>query len=441
MSESEFVRSLLVYGVAAIKGNDKQEARSNFNRVLYQIDASVDQKIEAWWWLSQIAEKPEEKRELLQNILQSDPTEPRARREMAILLGKLKRQDVLGPHERGDSSSAVKASPGFKAHRFVCPQCGGRLSYDISHQEIRCGSCGAPLRDPQPAQVPSIVEEQDFYADLPTARGRCWELPPERNMKCQGCGASFLVPERNMTASCPYCESPYAIEAADSARLIPPQGVVTFRIDEEAAQERARVYLTKHSSLLKPKRAKLSSPRGVYMPFWTFDVRGELDWKRRRSVQSQEGWEIRLLSHEYGSQEEESGSFPVNYDDLLIPAVSSLPAELLQRMADFDTGEALPYTIGLIAGWTTEIYQVTMASASVKAHQLAYERAKEEFLGTLSPLDSLLKTTFSSLGISIDTYKLLLLPVWKMVSSHRDQRSIVLVNGQTGTVAESALSG
>ena len=110
-------------------------------------------------------------------------------------------------------------------------------------------------------------------------------------------------------------------------------------------------------------------------------------------------------------------------------------------MADFDTGEALPYTIGLIAGWTTEIYQVTMASASVKAHQLAYERAKEEFLGTLSPLDSLLKTTFSSSGISIDTYKLLLLPVWKMVSSHRDQRSIVLVNGQTGTVAESALSG
>ena len=40
MSESEFVRSLLVYGVAAIKGNDRQEARSNFNRVLYQIDAS-----------------------------------------------------------------------------------------------------------------------------------------------------------------------------------------------------------------------------------------------------------------------------------------------------------------------------------------------------------------------------------------------------------------
>jgi hypothetical protein len=88
MSESEFVRSLLIYGVAAIKGNDKQEARSNFNRVLYQIDASVDQKIEAWWWLSQIAEKPEEKRELLQNILQSDPTEPRARR--VILLRPLR---------------------------------------------------------------------------------------------------------------------------------------------------------------------------------------------------------------------------------------------------------------------------------------------------------------------------------------------------------------
>ena len=440
MSESEFVRSLLVYGVAAIKGNDKQEARSSLNRVLYQTDASEEQKIEAWWWLSQIAEKPDEKRELLQNILQINPTEPRARREMAVLRGELKPQDVLGPHETGGSLPAVTASAGFKAHRFVCPQCGGRVSYVVSQQEIRCGNCGAPLRDPQPAQVPSIVEEQDFYADLPTVRGRCWELPPERNMKCQGCGAAFLVPERNVTAACPYCESPYAIETVGNARLIRPQGVVTFRIDEENALERARVHLTGRPSLLEPNHANLSPPRGVYMPFWTFDFRGKLHWKRRRSEQSQQRWEILLITPEDSPQEEEIGSFPVNYNDLLIPAVSALPVELLHRIADFDTAEAVPYTIGLIAGWTTEIYQVTMASASVKAHQLAYERAKEDFLGTLTPFDFLPKTTFSSSEISIDTYKLLLLPVWKIASCLRDQRSIVLVNGQTGTVAEFALS-
>ena len=83
---------------------------------------------------------------------------------------------------------------------------------------------------------------------------------------------------------------------------------------------------------------------------------------------------------------------------------------------------------------------MTMASASVKAHQLVYERAKEDFLATLSLFDSLSKPTFSSSGISIDTYKLLLLPVWKIASCLGDQRSIVLVNGQTGTVAESALA-
>jgi hypothetical protein len=69
------------------------------------------------------------------------------------------------------------------------------------------------------------------------------------------------------------------------------------------------------------------------------------------------------------------------------------------------------------------------------------ERAQEDFLGILSPFDSLSKPTFSSSGISIDTYKLLLLPIWKIAFCLRDERSIVLVNGQTGTVAESALSG
>jgi len=437
MSESEFVRSLLVYGIAAIKGNDKREARSHLNRVLYQTDASVKQKIEAWWWLSQIAEEPDEKRELLQNILQFDPTEPRARREMAVLLGKLKTEDVLGPHEVGDSLPVARASAGFKAHRFVCPQCGGRISGVVSQQEIHCSNCGATLQD---LQVLSAVEEQDFYADLPTVRARCWELPSEQNMKCQGCGATFLVPERNLTGSCPYCDSPYAIETVGNVRLIRPQGVVTFRIDEENAMERARVYLTGRPSFLEVTRANLGAPRGVYLPFWTFDIRGELHWKRWRSEKSQQGWESRLIPHEHSPQEEEIGSFPVNYNDLLIPAVSTLPVELLHRIADFDTGEAVPYAIRLIAGWTTEIYQMTMASASVKAHQLAYERAKEDFRGTLSLFDSLSKTTFNSSGISIDTYKLLLLPIWKIASRLGDQRSIVLVNGQTGSVAGSALS-
>jgi DNA-directed RNA polymerase subunit RPC12/RpoP len=440
MPESEFVRTLLVYGIAALKGNEKEEARSHLNRVLYQTDASVEQKIEAWWWLSQIAEKPDEKRELLQNILQVDSMEPRARREMAVLLGKLKPEDVLGPHEISDSLPAVMASSDFKAHRFVCPQCGGRVSYLVSQQEIRCRNCGVPLRDLQPARVLSTVEEQDFYADLPTVRARGWKLPPEREVKCQGCGATFFVPEHNVTASCPYCESPYAIESVDETRLICPQGVVTFRIDEENALERARIDLTGRS-FLKPNRAELGPPRGVYMPFWTFDIRGELHWKRRRSKMSQQRWENRLTPYEHNPQEEEKGRFPVNYNDSLIPAACTLPVALLHRIADFDTGEAVPYNIGLLAGWTTEIYQVTMASASVKAHQLAYERAKEDFLGTLSPFDSLSKPTFSSSGISIDTYKLLLLPIWKIASCLRDQRSIVLVNGQTGTVAESALSG
>src|SRR5262249_2585039 len=134
------------------------------------------------------------------------------------------------------------------------------------------------------------------------------------------------------------------------------------------------------------------------------------------------------------------GKFPVNYDDLLVPAVSTPPVELLNRIADFDTGEAMPYNVGLLAGWTTEIYQVTMAAASVKARQLPYKRAQGGFLRTLLLFDSISRPTFSSSGISIDTYKLLLLPVWKIICSVRDQRFIVLVNGQTGTVAESALS-
>lgn len=438
MSESEFVRTLLVYGVAAAKGNDQQQARSHLNRVLYQTDASEEQKIEAWWWLSQIAEKPDEKRDFLQNILQVNPTEPRARRGMAILLGKLSEKDVLGPHENGDSAAA---SSGFNARRFVCTQCGGRVAYLVSQREVRCDDCGAPFQDSRPSSVPPTVEEQDFYADLPTTRARCWELPAERLMKCEGCGANFLVPERNVTAFCPYCESPYAIEALCSADLIRPQGIVTFRIDEENALERARVHLADRH-LPEPQLLNLGAPMGVYTPFWTFDICGRLHWKRPRSEKSQLRWGRAFWGRsDQNIEEEEKGEFPVTYDDLLIPAVSKPPAELLMRITDFDTRQAVPYSLPLIAGWTTEIYQVTMASASVKAQQLAYRRAKDDFLGTLSLFESLARPTFNSSGIAIDTYKLVLLPVWKITSCLSGQKCIVLVNGQTGAVAESASWG
>jgi hypothetical protein len=437
MSESEFVRSLLVYGVAAVKGNDKQEARSHLNRVLYQTDASLDQKVEAWWWLSQITESPEEKRELLQNILQIDPTEPRARREMAVLKGKLEPQEVLGPHEAGHPLSTSAPFAVSNAYHLVCPQCGGTVSYLVSQQALCCASCGTILKDSPPCEAFSSIEEQDFYADLPTTRGRCWELPSERNSKCQGCGALFLVPASNMTGSCPYCESPYAVEPFNSSSLIRPQGVVTFRIDAESALDRARTYLSRHFSFLEPEHTVLNSPTGIYIPFWTFDIQGELHWRRRLPKEVQQGWSIALPSQESSVQEEETGNWPVNYDDLLIPASSKLPAELLYHIADFDTGDAVPYTIDLLAGWATEIYQVTMADASVKAHQLAFEKAKREFLETFSPFDSVAKPTFSSSGISIDTYKLLLLPVWKIAPGFHAKRTVVLVNGQTGTVAES----
>src|SRR4051812_18915966 len=79
---------LLLYGVSAAKADSKEEARFYLEWVLR--DADVEQETEAWYWLSRITDDPAEKRNCLENVLAAYPKHPEARRDLAILDGRLK---------------------------------------------------------------------------------------------------------------------------------------------------------------------------------------------------------------------------------------------------------------------------------------------------------------------------------------------------------------
>ena len=59
---SDSARDLLVRGIAAAKAQDTDQARFYLEWVL-RTDASREQKIKAWLWLSEVSEDPDEKRD------------------------------------------------------------------------------------------------------------------------------------------------------------------------------------------------------------------------------------------------------------------------------------------------------------------------------------------------------------------------------------------
>ncbi len=131
----------------------------------------------------------------------------------------------------------------------------------------------------------------------------------------------------------------------------------------------------------------------------------------------------------------QTGVHLVYHDDLLVPASRCITEELSRAYADFNTNALVPYSTELLAGYVTEVYQLPLAEASVAARQRALQEAK-----TYEQKNSLAGKKYrdfvmNSVGMAVDSYKLVLLPLWLASYRYREQTYPVAVNGQTGTVA------
>jgi len=294
---------------------------------------------------------------------------------------------------------------------LVCESCAGR-----EHFAAQAGA------EAGPPPVPGVLEE-DFTVAMATARGH---LAPSRQhiFACQGCGTSFTLQPQQLTLTCPYCESVYVIEETQSRELVPPSGVVPFHVDEGRARQIVQNWLQAFQS--NPS-LKVAGGHGLYLPAWAFDLGGQMTWhcqiRAGRNLWSgRETWETR--------QDLEL----VYFNDLLIPASRHLPEACRPGLAQYNLKELVPYNERYLADWPAETYQVTVGDASLEARMCAFQKEQERVKARLM-LQQVRDLSFSSLGIIVESFKLVLLPAWLAYYTLDDRRYDVMVNGQTGQVS------
>jgi DNA-directed RNA polymerase subunit RPC12/RpoP len=343
---------------------------------------------------------------------------------MAILQGRLKPQDVIDPNRPIQPVQAAPAPKPTEVRRYMCPKCGGKMAFDPKQRALACEHCGHTMHEYQAIMSGALVtevQEHDFFATLPTAQAHRWQLPTERTLTCKGCGAVFVWLSSQVSGACPYCESPHVIESAEQKELIQPESVLPFQFDSDKALQIARQWLKKQS--FRPddldKKSAMARPRGVYVPFWTFDIGGEIKWHAVLE-------EDRNVIHR-------DDIYLVDHDDLLIPGTRSLPPDALNKLADFDTHALVPYSADLLADWPTEIYQLPLADASLLARQRVFEAAKKRIREYTLGDQNVRDLNCNSLGIIINTYKLALLPVYVTGYRYKGTYFPLGINGQTGT--------
>ncbi len=119
-------------------------------------------------------------------------------------------------------------------------------------------------------------------------------------------------------------------------------------------------------------------------------------------------------------------------DDLPVPASRKLSAVFLRLIPTFELTAAKPYDPRFLADWPAEVYDIPMAEASLDARERAFAKVKADLPYKLAPTRIVHS---SSANMAVESFKLVLVPVWMTELPFGGRGHLVLINGQNGIVA------
>ena len=320
---------------------------------------------------------------------------------------------------------------------YPCAGCGASMSFDAATQGLACPQCGGKT----PVALPRTeLEEQDLEAALAAGEGKAAE-PGSRRLKCPGCAAEIRASEGLEARPCPFCGAAEVMADVPGDGVLPPEGVLPFKVDRSASSEIFRKWVSSRwfapSALKKLSRAELL--RGVYVPFWTFDASADSSWTALSGTyyyttetyrDAQGNTHVREVRHVRWWPS--SGRHAGAYDDVPVCASRGLPDALLSGIEPFDLKAAAAYEPKCLAGWEAEACQVALRDAWTTASgrmRTAEERACDAQVPGDTHMGLSVRTALSDLR-----FKPILLPVWIAAYRYGEKDYRFLVNGMTGAV-------
>ncbi len=417
-------RSLMHSGVSALKAGQVDLAHSYFERAIFSAQ-NHDLLADLWFYLSETEKDEGKKRNALEEALSYRMTHSRARRSLAVLNGTLQADEIVDADKIAAPETGDKS---VSAERFVCPNCGGRMSFSPDGQTLVCDFCAVRQAN---SAAKGEVREQDFFSAMATLRGH--SKPVARQIfHCQGCGAEFLLPPNEISARCAYCASPHVVCLEETRELLEPDAIIPHAFERRQAK-RILIGWMKEQAITPQK--KVLPPRGFYIPVWTFDLSGEIAYRGDEVVNDNAFSAFGMGRGGRKVTRKVSDTYPVYVDDLLVPAAQNILKGLPELLESYDLNQAESYKPHYLAAWLAESYALSLADASLQARSKAFEEHKRRLRVRLDRLENL---RFFSANLSVTSYKLLLLPVWTTKYMHKDREYTFLINGQNGQVVSKA---
>lgn len=396
-----------------LKTGDRALARRYAEHALLTVD-DTETKVKAHFILSQTTDDPKEKRDFLETVLAYDPAHAEARRALAILDGKLKPEDIV---DANNLPAQATSEQDASADRFTCPKCGARRVFAPNGNSLFCEHCG--YQDSLAGT--DEAAESDFFVAMATAKGH---RKPVATLvfHCNGCGAEFVLAPGVISTTCAYCDSPHVVRLDQFRELLEPDGILPHALTQQQAIQKLVEWVELYE--IQPER-KVDIPRPLYIPLWTFDIGGGIDYSGETVQIETEGF--RKVQRVVRVREQ----YPLLINDLVIPASRKTAARLACILPTFDLSDVKPYDPRYLADWPAEVNDISMSDASLEARGQVARQYRESLRPQLSHLNNL---SLSSAGMTVESFKLVLLPVWITEIHFNGETHSVLINGQNGRI-------
>ena len=295
---------------------------------------------------------------------------------------------------------------------YRCPNCSAQMRFDIASQELHCDYCGAstPISDHPDEKV--AREEKAFDVTI---------------FSCPQCGAEIMSTENAATGFCSYCGASVLLEGR-MGKGKAPKVIIPFQKTKEECQEIYRKKLK--TAWFVPGEFKdaqhIDRVRGMYLPYWVFDVEQKKEAKLRGT----------RVKGNYQETLSLKANLDNSYKGLSRDASSAFDDSICDWIAPFSEKAMKPFTPAYLAGFYADVADVgsKVYNESVKAeiNNRTKKLVKAQYPGTSISFPVNLTRAF---GTTISDVKSAMFPVWFLTWRRNDRVAYAVINGETGKIS------
>ena len=309
-----------------------------------------------------------------------------------------------------------------------CPSCGGRLRYSPEAGALKCEFCEKVV----PIERLEKHEKHDYIVSKKKEEQHDSYATQSKVFKCSSCGSNIVLNALEVSATCPYCNSPCVIDQSVDIGL-KPDYIIPFKFSTEQVKELYKKGMRKKWFI--PNVFKKSPPmdqiKGIYIPTFAFDAHSESDYDgtlaEDYTTTDSEG-----RSHRHTRHFDISGHIALNHKDVMVETSTHIDQRRFDALKPFNTAEGVEYKPQFILGYSVEHYDKSLADCKTMADNIMEKIIKNTVLSryTYDRVDSYnQKTQFSN-----EKYAYYIVPTYRFNYKYKNKDYTTFMNGQTGKV-------